>query len=115
MDTTAATVRGEPHLSHLRRLGSDEPTEDLSPLVAQTIGREPGDHVECTRIHGSRYRCNWWTAQATGAYDNPDMKGGQLATTHRIRQSRFLDVTRTSEGLQIAIVEDQPPATGVKP
>jgi len=96
-------------LSHLRRLDSDDPTEDLSPLIARVVDREPGDQVECTRIHGSRYRCNWWAPQATSSYHNPGMKGGQLATTHRIRQSRFLDVTRTPDGLRVTVVEDQPP------
>jgi hypothetical protein len=103
-------------VSQLRRLEPKDQTEDLSALIAEAIQREPGDRVECMRIAGSRYRCNWWAAESTSTYDNPGMKGGQLATTHRIRQSRFIEVSRTAEGLVIREVAEgaSPPGTGAQ-
>lgn len=73
------------------------PGEDLSAAIASAVEKRPGDKVQCTRVWGSDYRCNWWAAEATGAYDNPAM-GGMMVTTHRVRQSRFLRVRRTGAG-----------------
>lgn len=70
---------------------------DLSSEIVTHVERQPGDVVKCTRISGDRYRCNWWAPEATGAYDNPGMTG-LLVTTHRVRQSRFLRVTRLPTG-----------------
>ncbi len=71
--------------------------EDLSAEIAATVERRPGDVVKCTKVGGDRYRCNWWAAEATAGYDNPGM-GGLLVTTHRVRQSQFLHVTRSKSG-----------------
>lgn len=79
--------------------------EDLSVAIVESVDREPSDVVRCVRVTGNFYRCNWWSAQSTASYDNPEMKMGQLSTTHRIRQSRFLEATRTSDGLSIRIIK----------
>ena len=73
---------------------------DYSAEVCQLIARLPGDQVRCTLVGNSNYRCNWWAPQATGGYDNPAM-GGLLVTTHRVRKSRLLRVTREGERLVI--------------
>jgi hypothetical protein len=73
---------------------------DLSAEIAAHVEREPADRVSCRRVHGSHYRCNWW-APATGKeYDNPAMYG-LTVTTHRVRKSQFMCVTRTTNGLTI--------------
>lgn len=84
--------------------GKPAGAEDLSARVAAAVKREPGDTVRCTRVGEDRYRCNWWAAQATSAYDNPGMYG-LLVTTHRVRKSLFLRATQTSAGLTLRIDE----------
>jgi hypothetical protein len=76
------------------------PEPDYSGEVCQVVDRLPGDQVRCTLVGNSNYRCNWWAPQATGGYDNPAM-GGLLVTTHRVRKSRLLRVTREGERLVI--------------
>jgi hypothetical protein len=73
---------------------------DLSAEIAATIEREPGDRVRCTWISGSSYRCNWWAPSNTSAYDNPGMFG-LTVTTHLVRKSQFLTVTKSGERLVI--------------
>ena len=77
--------------------------EDLSDEIIRTVEKLPGDEVRCTRVSVDGYRCNWWAAQATGTYDNPSM-GGLLVTTHRVRQSQFLRVTKESGRLVITVL-----------
>ena len=79
-----------------------EPHSDLSDEISRSVEKWPGDEVRCTRVSRDGYRCNWWAANATLAYDNPGM-GGLLVTTHRVRQSRFLRVTK--EGGKLVICE----------
>jgi hypothetical protein len=76
---------------------------DLSARIVETVKRQPGDEVRCVHVTGDKYRCNWWARQATNTYDNPAMRGGQLATTYRIRKSCFLRVT--TEGDRLKIIE----------
>jgi hypothetical protein len=75
-------------------------TADLSEEITRTVEKRPGDEVRCTRVSADTYRCNWWSQQPTGSYDNPSM-AGLLVTTHRVRQSRFLHVTREAGRLVI--------------
>ena len=87
-----------------RKAGGD----DLSTQIAAHVERQPGDAVKCRRIDGDSYRCNWWAAQPTGGYDNPGMYG-LLVTTHRVRKSQFLRVTKSpTRGLVIQVVADGP-------
>ena len=74
--------------------------ENLSDEIARAVEKWPGDEVRCTHVSGDGYRCNWWAAQSTGAYDNPLM-GGLMVTTHRVRKSRFLRVTKEAGKLVI--------------
>jgi hypothetical protein len=76
-------------------------TSDLSAKIALAVKRQPGDEVRCVHVAGDNYRCNWWSAQNTDHYDNPKMRGGQLATTYRIRKSCFLRVIKDGEKLNI--------------
>jgi len=80
--------------------------EDLSEEIIRTVEKRPEDRVVCRRIWGNSYRCNWWTAADSSNYDNPGM-GGNLVTTHTIRKSRFLNVTRSRLGLVIVERGDQ--------
>ena len=73
---------------------------DLSEEIALTVEKQPADRVRCTRISVDTYRCNWWAPEAKSQYDNPTMSG-LLVTTHRVRKSRFLRVTKTAAGLVI--------------
>jgi hypothetical protein len=73
---------------------------DLSAEIAQTVEKEPGDRVRVTWVDGPNYRCNWWAPGSKAAYDNPGMVG-LIVTTHRVRQSRFLNVTKVGERLII--------------
>ena len=78
-------------------------SEDLSAEIAKTVVKTPREQVTCRRVSNDHYRCNWWTLQDTGTYDNPGMHG-LMVTTSRISQSQFLHVTRGSDGLQIRVV-----------
>ena len=73
---------------------------DLSAEIAAAIEREPGDRVRVTWISGTNYRCNWWAPGSAAQYDNPSMPG-LLITTHRVRKSRFLSVTKVGGRLLI--------------
>jgi hypothetical protein len=76
------------------------PAGDLCAEIAAAVEKEPGDRVRVTWISGSNYRCNWWAPGNTSAYDNPGMFG-LVVTTHQVRQSRFLSVTKTGDRLVI--------------
>ena len=82
------------------------PHADLSAEISQFLDRQPGDDVRCTHVCNDNYRCNWWSPLATAGYDNPGMSG-LLVTTHRVRKSRFLHVTKTGDRL---IIHEQIPA-----
>jgi hypothetical protein len=84
-------------------LSEPNPQSDLSAEIADSVKRQPGDVVRCVHVSGDKYRCNWWSIQDTDAYDNPKMRGGQLATTYRIRKSSFMRVTKGGD--KLAIVE----------
>ncbi|HMB95183.1 MAG TPA: hypothetical protein VKK61_04015 [Tepidisphaeraceae bacterium] len=73
--------------------------KDLSAEIILSVERLPGDRVTCRHIYGDHYRCNWWEQQSTNGYDNPAMHG-LLVTTHRVRRSRFMKVTKSPGGLQ---------------
>ena len=81
--------------------------DDLSTEIAAFVEKQLGDVVKVRRIDGDNYRCNWWAAQATGGYDNPGMFG-LLVTTHRVRKSQFLRVTKSAtRGLVIQVVGER--------
>jgi hypothetical protein len=77
-----------------------DPEEDLSDEISHSVDKQPGDDVRCTLVGNGNYRCNWWAARPTGAFDNPGM-GGLLVTTHRVRQSRMLHAARDGQRLVI--------------
>jgi hypothetical protein len=70
--------------------------EDLSEEISRSVEKEPGDEVRCTRVLDDSYRCNWWSQH----HDNPGTFG-LFVTTHRVRKSCFLHVTRHATGLVI--------------
>jgi hypothetical protein len=81
--------------------------DDLSSEIVAYVEKQAGDVVKCRRIDKDNYRCNWWAAQATGGYDNPGMFG-LLVTTHRVRKSQFLRVTRSpTRGLVVQVLDDR--------
>jgi hypothetical protein len=81
------------------------PAIDLSAEIALAVERRTGDQVKCTRITADTYRCNWWSAFTSEGYDNPKM-AGLLVTTHRVRMSRFLYVTKDAGKL---VISERPP------
>ena len=76
------------------------PGSDLSAEIAATIERDPGDRVRVTRIGGDSYRCNWWAPGNTAKFDNPGMYG-LTVTTHVVRKSQFLSVSKVGDRLVI--------------
>lgn len=74
---------------------------DLSAELALALDKSVGDQIRCTRVTSDTYRCNWWAAFTTNDYDNPKMSG-LLVTTHRVRKSQFLHVTKTNGKLVIS-------------
>jgi hypothetical protein len=94
--------------SEVPRTAAQPQSDDLSTEIASHVEKQVGDVVKVRRIDGDNYRCNWWAAQATGGYDNPGMFG-LLVTTHRVRKSQFLRVTRSpTRGLLVQVVGDRP-------
>lgn len=75
--------------------------KDLSAEIIRMVDKQPGDLVTCRWLFDDHYRCNWWAASPSGDYDNPSMSG-LMVTTHRVRLSRFLTVTRTATGLVLS-------------
>ena len=73
---------------------------DLSAEIAATIDRDPGDRVRVTHVGGDSYRCNWWAPGSIAGYDNPGMYG-LIVTTHVVRKSQFLTVSKVGERLVI--------------
>ena len=75
------------------------PGADLSAEIAQFVAREKGERVKVRRVYGDHYRCNWLAPD-----ERPGNRGGTMALeTFRIRDSKFLRVRRTADGL---LVED---------
>ena len=89
-----------------RAPGAQGASEDLSGEISRFVEKLPGDYIRCTLVCNDNYRCNWWAAQSTKAYDNPGM-AGLLVTTHRVRQSRFLHVTKSGDRLVIEEVRSK--------
>ena len=79
---------------------ADQGPTDLSGEIAASIARDSDERVTCKRISGNSYRCNWWAPESLKGFDNPAMRG-LLVTTHRVRRSRFLSVTKDQSGLVI--------------
>ena len=77
---------------------------DLSAEIVQSIAREFDERVTCRRVSGNSYRCNWWSPAHTKGYDNPRMQG-LLVTTHVVKKSRFLNVTKVDQRL---VINDAP-------
>ena len=76
---------------------------DLSREIAKQLTKRPTDRLTVRHVSGSHYRCNWWSPGDSDGYDNPQM-GGLTVTTHRVRKSQFLRVTRSGAGLSIEVV-----------
>jgi hypothetical protein len=72
------------------------PGIDLSAEIAVFLAREKGERVKVRRVFGDNYRCNWLA---------PDYRAGNRGSlaleTFRIRDSKFLRVKKTAEGLEI--------------
>jgi len=79
---------------------------DLSAEIAQSIAREFDERVTCRRVSGNSYRCNWWSPSKSKGkgFDNPRMEG-LLVTTHVVKKSRFLNVTKVDQRL---VINDAP-------
>jgi len=86
----------------------EEPTADLSAEIIKSVEKWPEDRVTCRRVGANSYRCNWWSVADKSGDDNPRMEG-LLVTTHRVRKSRFLNVTRSRGGLVIIDRNEQAP------
>lgn len=76
---------------------------DLSAEIAAQVEKERSDRVSCRHVYGNCYRCNWWAPSNAKDYDNPGMYG-LTVTTHTVRKSAFLHVTRGKNGLSIRVV-----------
>ncbi|MDB5174268.1 MAG: hypothetical protein JWN51_3041 [Phycisphaerales bacterium] len=74
--------------------------EDYSEEIIRFVKKRPEDRVTCKHVSGNNYRCNWWAPASGLKYDNPQMTG-LTVTTHVVRLSRFLTVTKNAEGLVV--------------
>ncbi|MDQ3440498.1 MAG: hypothetical protein M3478_09135 [Planctomycetota bacterium] len=83
--------------------GAAAASADLSREIVKQLTKQSSDRLTVRRIWGNHYRCNWWSPEATGMYDNPQM-GGLTVTTHRVRKSQFLRVTKSATGLSIEVI-----------
>jgi hypothetical protein len=79
---------------------------DLSAEIERAMDKEPLDRVRCIHVFGDYYRCNWWAP--------PILKNNQtksfdwaVATTHHVRQSRFLSATMNAGQLKIEFVKQK--------
>ena len=73
------------------------PGADLSAEIATFLVREKGEHVKVRRVYGDHYRCNWLAPD-----DRSGNRGGSMALeTFRVRDSKFLRVRKTAQGLQV--------------
>jgi hypothetical protein len=100
MEAEQEELRPSPTTASLPAANAAPVATDLSAEIAAAIEREPGDRVRVTWISGCNYRCNWWAPGSAAKYANPTMPG-LLITTHRVRKSRFLSVTKVGGGLLI--------------
>ena len=72
---------------------------DLSRQIEAAVERDPQDLVKCTRVSGSFYRCNWWTAASTESGNTREAVAPWAAlASRRIHKSRFLSVSVSSSG-----------------
>jgi len=101
--TAGDPPRSEPGSTFAAKERPAATREDLSAELAGAVDRLPGEVVRCTRVGDTNYRCNWWSAAPTGAYDNPGMSG-LVVTTHRVRRSRFLHAAKVAGRL---VIEDR--------
>ena len=87
----------------LKAKGADP---DLSGDIERAVEKQTSDRVRCVRVFEGFYRCNWWAPAATVA-----VAGGSpgfnwsVATTHLVRQSRFLTASVVGERLVITEVK----------
>ena len=88
-----------PAKAAIKGAAAAEPS-DLSAEIVAKLEREPSDRVTCRRVFENYYRCNWWAPASKAGYDNPAMYG-LTVTTHRVRKSEFVRVSRTTSGLKI--------------
>ena len=70
---------------------------DLSTEIVQMLEKLPGERVRCRRVSANTYRCNWLS---------PERESGEalrFIDTFRIRESKFLHVTKAEGKL---VIED---------
>jgi hypothetical protein len=77
--------------------------DDLSKQIDVTLEKQAGEIVRCVRVFGDNYRCNWWVreGETTTTTAGPNAADHLLATRWRVQKSRFLKVTRSTDGLLI--------------
>ena len=73
------------------------PGVDLSAEIALLMAREKGERVKVRRVYGDHYRCNWLAPD----YRSVNRGGSMALETFRIRDSKFLRVRKTEDGLKI--------------
>ena len=73
------------------------PGVDLSAEIALFLAREKGERVKVRRVFGDNYRCNWLAPD----YRAGNRGGSMALETFRIRDSKFLRVRKTPQGLEV--------------
>lgn len=79
---------------------SEKPSADFSREIVQALKCAPNERITCRQITGNFYRCNWWAPQKTDG--NPAM-AGLVITTHCVRRSEVLYVTKIEQRLVMEI------------
>jgi hypothetical protein len=79
---------------------------DLSAEIERAMDKEPLDRVRCIHVFGDYYRCNWW-APPVLKKDQTKSFDWAVATTHHVRQSRFLSATMNAGQLKVEVVKQK--------
>jgi hypothetical protein len=79
-------------------------TPDLSAEIVRAVSKQRGDVVKCRRISTSMYRCNWFELEPV---DATKVNTPRFLDSYRIRESKFLRVTKLDGELTIEDITGQ--------
>ncbi|MGE5610342.1 MAG: hypothetical protein ACM359_13895 [Bacillota bacterium] len=76
---------------------------DLSAEIVRAVSKQRGDIVKCRRISTSMYRCNWFEPEPVDTKADAQ----RFLSSYRIRDSKFLRVTKVDGQLMIEDITGQ--------
>lgn len=75
----------------------------MSAEIVRAVSKQRGDIVKCRRISTSMYRCNWFEPEPIDAKSASQ----RFLNSYRIRDSKFLRVTKVDGQLMIEDITGQ--------